>query len=261
MHCKDFKDYTTWLENRNTQRYVDLKGHNQQIDGKNLLHCRRLLDMAMEIASEKTITVLRPNAEYLLKIRRGEVPLDEIIEKAEADVKKLDELYDKSDLSTTVDMGFVNKLLLEIRHLKTVEPYTESKDLPKAIIVDIDGTLAKMNGRSPFDWSRVGEDICNDVVRGIIQNSDYRVFIFSGRDEICRSETERWLKEYCINYNGLFMRPEGNQEKDAIIKRRLFEQNIRGKYFIEYILDDRNQVVEMWRSMGLTCLQVADGNF
>ncbi len=117
MHCKDYKEYTTWLENRNTQRYVDSQGHNQQIDGKNLLHCRRLLDMAIEIASEKTIRVLRPNAEYLLKIRRGEVPLDEIIDKAEQDIKGLDEVYNNSDLPTTVDMDFVNKLLLEVRRL------------------------------------------------------------------------------------------------------------------------------------------------
>ena len=57
------------------------------------------------------------------------------------------------------------------------------------------------------------------------------------------------------------MRDEGNNEKDAIIKRRMFEQNIRGKNTsVEYVLDDRNQV-EMWRNMGLTCLQVADGDF
>jgi len=116
VHCKDYKSYIEWREKRNTQRYVDIKGHNQQIDGKNLLHCRRLLDMAIEIATHKTINVLRPNAEYLLKIRRGEVPLDEIIEKAEQDVKKLDAVYDNSNLPASVDMSFVNELLLEIRH-------------------------------------------------------------------------------------------------------------------------------------------------
>jgi hypothetical protein len=42
MHCKDYKEYQTWLETRNTQRYVDIQGHHQQIDGKNLLHCRRI---------------------------------------------------------------------------------------------------------------------------------------------------------------------------------------------------------------------------
>ena len=118
MHCKDFKEYTTWMENRNTQRYVDIKGHNQQIDGKNLLHCRRLLDMAIEIAQEKTINVLRPNAEYLLQIRRGEVPLDDIIAQAEKDIYELDTIYEKSDLPLSLDMKFINDLLLEVRYLK-----------------------------------------------------------------------------------------------------------------------------------------------
>lgn len=57
------------------------------------------------------------------------------------------------------------------------------------------------------------------------------------------------------------MREQDNTEKDSIVKRRLFEENVRGKHFIEYVLDDRNQVVEMWRDMGLICLQVAEGNF
>ncbi len=117
-HCKDYREYEIWLENRNTQRYVDIKGHNQQIDGKNLLHCRRLLDMAIEIATEKTINVRRPNAEYLLSIRKGEVDLNTIIEQAEKDLKRLDELFAKSELPLDCDKDFVNDLLLQIRHLK-----------------------------------------------------------------------------------------------------------------------------------------------
>ena len=115
-HCKDFKDYTTWMENRNTARYVDVEKSQQQIDGKNLLHCRRLLDMAIEIAEHKNIKVYRPNADYLLSIRRGEVQLDKIISEAEADIERLDAIYANADLPTTIDMEFVNKLLLEIRH-------------------------------------------------------------------------------------------------------------------------------------------------
>lgn len=114
-HCKDYNQYTEWLNNRNTDRYVDVKGHGQQIDGKNLLHCRRLLDMAIEIATEKTIKVRRPNADYLLSIRRGEVKLDDIIEKAEEDVKGLDDLFEKSGLPDSVDGEFLNDLLLKIR--------------------------------------------------------------------------------------------------------------------------------------------------
>jgi len=74
--------------------------------------------MAIEIATEKTINVRRPNAEYLLSIRKGEVDLNTIIEQAEKDLKRLDELFAKSELPLDCDKDFVNDLLLQIRHLK-----------------------------------------------------------------------------------------------------------------------------------------------
>ena len=116
MHCKDYKEYNEWLANRNTQRYVDNVGHDQKVDSKNLLHTRRLLDMAMEIASTGEITVRRPNAEYLLQIRRGEVSLKDIIEQAEKDIKGLDQLFKDSTLPDNVSNEVVNEILLEIRH-------------------------------------------------------------------------------------------------------------------------------------------------
>jgi hypothetical protein len=116
VHCKDYREYTDWLKNRNTQRYIDIKSHDQQIDGKNLLHCRRLLDMAVEIAKTGDIKVRRPNAEYLKSIRKGLVPLEDIISEAENDIKGLDELYKNSNIPDKVDKGVSNKILLEIRH-------------------------------------------------------------------------------------------------------------------------------------------------
>lgn len=138
------------------------------------------------------------------------------------------------------------------------------KLIPKAIIVDIDGTLAKMNGRSPFDWHRVGEDKVNEPVKAIVMAMKklYTVIIFSGRDGVCRTETINWLNDNRIHYDKLFMREEGNNEKDAIIKRRLYDTYIKDKFDIEFVLDDRNQVVDMWRKdLGLTCLQVDYGDF
>ena len=115
MHCKDYKQYQEWLDNRNTQSYVDIDGHNQQIDGKNLLHCRRLLDTAIEIAKEGVLRVKRPNADYLLKIRKGEVDLDTIINEAENDIKILDEAYKVCTLPQQSDREFINSLLLKVR--------------------------------------------------------------------------------------------------------------------------------------------------
>ena len=114
-HCKDYVEYETWLKNRNVQRYVDIANHQQQIDGKNLLHCRRLLDMAIEIATQKTINVRRPNAQELLKIRRGEIDLAAFMQKAEEEILELNELFEKSDLPKEVDNDFVNELLLKVR--------------------------------------------------------------------------------------------------------------------------------------------------
>lgn len=118
IHCKDYKEYSEWLEKRNMQRYVDIKGHEQQIDGKNLMHCRRLLDTAKEIALEGTINVRRSNAKELLAIRRGEVSLERIIDEAEKDIKELDVIYENCSLPLECDMDFVNELLLEIRYMR-----------------------------------------------------------------------------------------------------------------------------------------------
>ncbi|MBC7407486.1 MAG: nucleotidyltransferase domain-containing protein [Arcicella sp.] len=116
-HCKDFMQYTDWLKNRNTQRYVDIETHGQQIDGKNLLHCQRLLDMALEIAEQKVIIVRRPNAQDLLKIRKGEINLENFIKKAEQDIEKLNDYFKSSDLPNDVEEDFVNGLLLEVRKM------------------------------------------------------------------------------------------------------------------------------------------------
>ena len=64
-----------------------------------------------------------------------------------------------------------------------------------------------------------------------------------------------------IEYDLLAMRKAGDTRKDSIIKKEMFEEYVEDKYKILFVLDDRNQVVEFWRSLGLTCLQVAEGDF
>ena len=148
---------------------------------------------------------------------------------------------------------------------KEPEEYPHDNNLEDAIICDIDGTLAKMVDRGAFEWHKVGEDKPNKPVINLIRSYYHgklaRVILVSGRDSVCRPETEKWLQDNSIAYHELFMRAENNNEKDAIIKRRIFDEKIRGKYNVLFILDDRNQVVEMWREMGLSCFQVAEGNF
>lgn len=115
IHCKDYQSYQEWLSKRNTDRYKQSSVKDQQIDAKNLMHCRRLLDMAIEIAETGKVNVYRENKEELLKIRKGDCNLKDILEKAENDVERIDELFNNSHIPDTVDREFVDELLVKIR--------------------------------------------------------------------------------------------------------------------------------------------------
>ena len=134
----------------------------------------------------------------------------------------------------------------------------------KAIICDLDGTLALMGERKPFDWHLVGNDAPNKPVIDLVKrySIDHGIFIVSGRSEECRVQTVRWLKRHQVPCLCLFMRKANDYRKDAVVKREIWEQQVMPMgYQITFALDDRNQSVEFWRSLGLTCLQVAEGDF
>ena len=114
-HCKDFKSYEDWLANKNDARWVDVKSHGQKIDGKNMMHSRRLMDMAREIALGKGINVRRENTQELIDIRKGKIDLQTLIEQVEKEIVEIDELFANSGLPDKVDESFVNGILIKIR--------------------------------------------------------------------------------------------------------------------------------------------------
>ena len=141
----------------------------------------------------------------------------------------------------------------------------QDNSLPKAIICDLDGTLALLNGRDPYVADRCGEDLLNEPVANVLKqykSLGYSVLLLSGRYATYRKTTVDWLGRHGIAFDVLIMRAADDQRKDSIVKREFFEQHIQGKYYIEFILDDRNQVVNMWRDeLRLPCLQVYYGDF
>lgn len=146
------------------------------------------------------------------------------------------------------------------------KPSVYKKELPFCIIVDMDGTLAIHNGRSPYEFKRCIEDLPNDPVINTVIDYNYnshnsKVFIVSGREDIAKEETKQWLEKYNVPYDGLFMRKEGDHRSDVIVKKEIYDAKFNGKYNIEYILDDRSKVCKQWRELGLTCFQVAEGDF
>jgi hypothetical protein len=115
QHCKEYKEYQEWLENKNEARWVDVKSHGQKIDGKNMMHSKRLMSMAREIAEGKGINVRRDDAEYLISIRRGAIDLQTLIDEVESEIVEIDKIFEESDLPDSVDQKFVDELLIKIR--------------------------------------------------------------------------------------------------------------------------------------------------
>jgi len=148
----------------------------------------------------------------------------------------------------------------------TIEPYKQPPEpvYPRlnAVIFDIDGTLAVMGDRSPYDGAAVWKDTPNhDVATALTlhREASHTIYIVSGRDELYRDVTEKWLDSHGIKYDELLMRPteEGEKREDSIIKHELFNKHIRPLgYRILGVYDDRHRVLRMWRELGLTTFHV-----
>lgn len=143
---------------------------------------------------------------------------------------------------------------------------------PDTIIVDIDGTLANNDHRQYYlegpkkDWAGFFSEMSRDTVnRAVLQvvnslaGDGYAIVLFTGRFEKYRDATQAWLAEHHIPYSLLLMRPDDDHRPDYELKRKMLQ--IYGRDRVLLTIDDRKQVVDMWREEGLTCFQVADHNF
>lgn len=152
--------------------------------------------------------------------------------------------------------------------------YVPDRSLPKAVWVDVDGTLAERVHpgvigavRGPFDEHRVGEDAVIEHVRDVVQllhKDGWKVVIMSGRSDLCQAETEEWLQRHDIPYDDIFMRrAEADKgRKDNVVKHDLFWEFVAPKYDVRFALDDRQQVVDYTRDvLKIPVFQVAEGNF
>lgn len=144
-----------------------------------------------------------------------------------------------------------------------VERYLDEEGRAECVICDIDGTIAKMVDRGPYDWQKVGNDHpVQKVIDVVLKASDRRDLIFlSGRDGSCEQITQAWLQQHIMRPFKLYMRNADDNRKDVIIKKELFNEHVAGRYNVACVFDDRDQVVKLWRDMGLQCFQVNYGNF
>lgn len=166
---------------------------------------------------------------------------------------------------------FINNVHLWYRHMNVemkekykdyIEVFTAepSNDRDKAIIVDIDGTIAKSTGRSWYDFSRVDEDEKIqpnfDLIKKMFSLHD--IIMVTGRSEDSRDVTSKWLIDNGFLYRDLYMRPSKDNRTDELVKLELYNKYIKDKYEVVAVFDDRPKVCRMWRNIGLTTFQVGD---
>ncbi|WP_315037184.1 AAA family ATPase [Capnocytophaga sputigena] len=200
-----------------------------------------------------------------------DLPVDEL-------VKRCDKRYEET--GKFISKSVVERNVANLKHtlekfdfapiprkvqVATTSYATQDKNLPKAVICDLDGTLSLLNGRDPYNAATCDNDLLNEPVAAALKmakQQGYQVILLSGREGKFREPTVRFLDKHQIGYDLLLMRTSNDFRKDNIIKRELFEGEIQGKYFVEFLLDDRNQVVDMWRKdLHLPCFQVNYGDF
>lgn len=138
--------------------------------------------------------------------------------------------------------------------------YGNPTTLPSCVICDLDGTLALHEGlRGPYEHEKAANDKLNEPVDrllGIYASMDIQVVYLSGREDKFRPETEAFLDKHNCTQGPLYMRPTGDHRNDTIVKSELFDAHIRGKYHVEFCLDDRPRVLRLWQSIGLTTFAV-----
>lgn len=169
----------------------------------------------------------------------------------------LEELYRRDKLRpNSVGHDVIYKQWLQWLEYKGHKKYEPDVTLEDCIVVDVDGTVASMEGvRGPFEWHKVFDDkpisTVMDIVNGL-HKMGYSVVFLSGRDGVCYEDTKAWLEKYFKFPIELYMRAESDMRKDHVIKRELFFNHVADEYNVRMVLDDRVQVIEQcWTPLGL----------
>ena len=187
----------------------------------------------------------------------------------EALLYRNDERVDRVPASVIIDNyrkytnkdGSLRKVSLKPEEFVIDYKYVPDSTKPTAVIVDIDGTLAHNDGhRSFYDYSKVLSDKpvwpVIDAANGL--NTIHHTVVVSGRKAECREDTEAWLLVHGIQYDKLYMRADGDDRADTIVKMEILRDKIAPEFDVIAAIDDRPSVCEMWRKVGIPTFQVGD---
>lgn len=170
-----------------------------------------------------------------------------------------------------VPIDVLRSMYSRMREYKGLPVYKGTPGKPKAVIFDLDGTLALHVARGPYELDKLSTDAPNLMVVEYVKmlhQAGYTIITVSGREsgtEEARLKyyvmTRDWLLQNDIPFNLHIQRVQGDTRKDDVVKEEIFWKHIAPNYDVKLAVDDRNQVVEMWRRIGLECWQVNHGDF
>ncbi|UCR81208.1 3'-phosphatase, 5'-polynucleotide kinase [Escherichia phage PSD2002] len=174
--------------------------------------------------------------------------------------------------SKAVPIDVLRSMYSHMRAYLGLPVYTGTPGKPKAVIFDVDGTLAKMADRSPYDLEKCDTDVINPMVVELSKmyaNMGYQIIVVSGRESGTKEDpmkyyrmTRKWVEDFAgVPLVMQCQREQGDDRKDDIVKEEIFWEKIAPHFDVKLAIDDRTQVVEMWRRIGVECWQVAHGDF
>lgn len=237
MLDRDGENFVTDLVEASIRKAVQ-NGLNVVVDQTNCnaRFLKKLIEFSRNLSDVKFAVFPIPLEEAVKRNKGGENPVPEDV------IRKMVDGW-----HSVTEMGFQDLEMV------SVAPYVAPPNLPPAILCDLDGTLAHMVDRGPFDWAKVSQDALNVAVAKMLcaHNTHAHIILLSGRDSVCRRQTEEWLAGNGVKYDTLYMRTAGDCSPDTVVKRQIFDEHIRDKFDVIGVFDDRKSVKRMWVQLGL----------
>lgn len=272
---------STWAKEyvRNHSDYIRVSRDEFRLMLKNAQICENkiedmitaLVELTIGNALSKKLNVLVDNTN--LKAKYINAIIDKFKYQADIDFRMFDISLSKAierdnGRESKVGEGVIKKMYNDYKALidtfdfqprkmvknRPVIGMSKNSSLEDAVIFDIDGTLAHMGDRSAYDWMSVYKDNVNDFVAEQVKlhkSIGRKILIVTGRDAVCRKVTEEWLEMYGIEYDEMYMRPKDDFRKDTIIKREIYDNEIKDNYNVICVYDDRLSVIKEWNRLGL----------
>jgi predicted kinase len=229
---------------------------NTNVNFKNFVHMEILLqDFANQFNKPVELSNIIFDVDYDECVRRNNLR-DRVVP-----IEAVSRIYDSFKKLMKNFGPYKNPMIIHPRY----NHHTNTNHLPAAIIVDLDGTIADLSHRDPYDAMKCVDDgFYADVwqtIDAVAIANDARVILVSGREETAEAPTRMWCELNDLLFEELHMRRSGDNRPDRIIKTEIYNDKIKDRYHVICAFDDRDQAVRAWRTLGIRCYQVAYGDF